>query len=248
MHQASVVAFYDAVPARLAGLITRVQRLAAHEIASFAPRSLRQVHATIIAVDPVGPRSSQRRGPSVAPPDSGMDLSGLLDHLRGVFAAAPLQIQFGGFADRDYAFTSRSKRLYERSLTLQQGLVTLIGWPVGTASAGAEPLQVLDAIRRGCQAFGVAHKYHDAPETIDPDLYIVVGDYDHGAASTGELEQAARAARRMLRRHPVRIRAGMEELQAVAYTDRRLPTASSIALPLASPTVHTELARLLQQR
>lgn len=227
MREGAVVAYYDILPADLARLVAKVQRLVGQGIASFAPRSLREVHATIIGLGLPGPA---------------VDLPGLLDHLRAAFSAAPLQIGFGGFADRDYAFASRSRRLYERSLTLHQGLATMIGWPVGTAH---EPVLALDQIRRSCQRFGVVHKYHDATGATDPDAYMVVGEYDQNTGATDELYEVARAVRWALRRDPVAVRTGVEELQVVVYTDRRLPRQETIALPLHPPGVHTEVLRLL---
>jgi hypothetical protein len=230
MREGAVVAYYDALPADLARLVARVQALADQGIASFAPRSLREVHATIIGLGPLGP---------------GVDLPGLLDHLRTMFAAAPLRIRFGGFADRDYGFASRSRRLYERSLTLHQGLATMIGWPVTTAH---EPLLALDQIRRTCQRFGVVHKYHNAAGATDPDAYMVVGEYDQNASATDEPDWVAHRVREVLGRDPVAVRTSAEELQVVVYTDRRLPRQETIALPLHRPGVHTEVLRLLARR
>ena len=179
MREGAVVAWYDTMPAELASLVARVQALAGQGIASFAPRSLREVHATIIGLGPPGP---------------GVDLPGLLDHLRAAVSTGPLQIRFGGFADRDHAFASRSRRLFERSLTLHQGLATMIGWPIDTAH---EPVPVLDQIRRSCQRFGIVHKYHDAVGATDPDAYLVVGGYDQDASATDELDEVARRVRRV---------------------------------------------------
>jgi hypothetical protein len=227
MREGAVVAYYDALPADLASLVANVQRRVGQGIASFAPRSLQEVHATIIGLGPPGP---------------GVDLPGLLDHLRAAFATGPLRIGFGGFADRDHAFTSRSRRLYERSLTLHQGLATMIGWPVGAAH---EPLPTLDQIRRSCQRFGVVHKYHDAAGATDPDAYMVVGEYDQNAGATGELDEVARKVRQVLWRDPVTVRMSEAELRVVIYTDRRLPRQETIALPLHRSGVHTEVLRLL---
>jgi hypothetical protein len=141
--------------------------------------------------------------------------------------------------------TSRSRRLYERSLTLHQGLATMIGWPVTTAH---EPLLALDQIRRTCQRFGVVHKYHDPQGATDPDAYMVVGEYDQNASATGEPDEVARTVRQALRRDPVAVRTSAEELWVVVYTDRRLPRQDTIALPLHRPGVHTEVLRLLARR
>ena len=234
MPEATVVAYYDALPADLAALVGTVQGRLGRDLAGFRPRSLRQVHATVIRIDP------------------GSDLAGLLGHLHAVFSAAPLLIQFGGFADRDHAFASRSRRLHERSLTLHQGLATLIGWPVreragGTRPAQAEPLQVLGEVRRGCQRFGAVYKYHAAGSATDPDAYLVVGEYDRAGTSAAELERAAGRLRARLGRQPVRVPMGAGRLSVVVYADRRLPPESTVALPLGRPGVHAEVARLLRR-
>jgi hypothetical protein len=224
MREGAVVAWYGALPVELAGLVEKVQRLLGRGIAGFAPRSPEEVHATIIGLGPAGPE---------------VDLPGLLDHLRTAFAVAPLHLRFGGFADRDYAFASRSRRLYERSLTLHQGLATVIGWPVGAAQ---EPVPVLDRLRRSCQRFGVVHKYHTAPGGTDPDAYMVVGEYD---PSAGGLEEVARGVRQVLRRDPVAVRMGVEDLRVVVYRDRRLSRRETVALPLGRPGMDAEVLRLL---
>jgi hypothetical protein len=234
--QATIVAYYGSLPKELEELVQDLQGLVGSEVGSFRPRALREVHATIIALDSATNVAVQR---------AKTDLRDVLNHLLTTITANPLTVQFGGFTDRDYALASRSQRLFIRSFSIDEGLATLIGWPVSPSSEGTQPTRILDRIRRECGAFNVHHKYHSSPTAVDPDMYAVVGAYDAETTSNEALQAAVHRARSMLADRPVRVPLSVEDIRVVVYMDPRLPAASSVAFPLSTPDIQDEVARLL---
>jgi len=226
-RRASIVAFYDGLPAALAELVARLQDTAAERLGpAFVARPPATVHATVIgletpALEPAGDRSR-------------FDTQPLVAHLVRTFTERPLDIQFGGAAAGDLRWASRGSSRYQRSFLAGSAGVVLIGWPVRDAGAGtgAVPVPALAEIRRGCEPFGVRHRYHapagEAPD--DPDAYLVIGRIvgPVGPAVT----DLADAVRRELAADPVRVRLGSEQLSLVDYRDTTLPLASTRRRPL----------------
>ena len=203
--RSTVVAWYDTLPDALAGLIARVQAMAAGFLgAAFVPRDPAQVHATLIGLER-----------AAAP----FDLEPLAAHLRAVLAR-PLTIQFGGFPPSDRRLLSRGLPLHHRGFSIRDGRVVLMGWPVDDDV----PRPVLADVRQGCAAFGVTHRYGP-----DPDVYLVVGDVTSGENA----DRPEAAVRSDLARAAVRVPLAARDLCLVTYyDDPALPRASTSWTPL----------------
>src|SRR4029077_17532962 len=113
-----------------------------------------------------------------------IDLPGFLNSLRAS-PCFPICVQFGGFADRDYPFTSRELRPFDRSFSLQGTRAVVIGWPLrGKPSLSANSVSqysavqearlyptFIDDVRRFALNFNILHQYHREVNEIDNDLY-----------------------------------------------------------------------------
>lgn len=210
--RSSIVAYYDAMPAALGEVIRRVQGRAAEFLgAGFTPRPMAEVHATVIGLESSGDRR--------------FDVGPLAGHLVRELADNPLEIRFGGFATDSGQLTSRDAPLHDRTFLVRGGNVVLVGWPV----LGGAASPVLADIRRGCEPFGVVHRYHRQPGASDPDVYLVVG-----RAATGETEALEAAVRRELGGAGVRVPMGPDDLGLVEYAETTLPLASTRLRPLRS--------------
>src|ERR1700683_612945 len=109
MPQLTLISLYGDKPKKLAALIAECQDLAARVVGSaFTRYDLRQIHATIIGLErregtaAGNANFSKHRGSEVT-----MDFDGFLTYLRRS-AQIPFEVQIGGFANRDYPFTSRN--------------------------------------------------------------------------------------------------------------------------------------------
>jgi hypothetical protein len=214
----SIVAYLGAVPTTLATLVGRVQQAVAASVGQdFRPRPLAQVHATVIGLET--PSRSTRVGEHRR-----FDVEPLADHLVRTFARDPLDIQFGGFARADRRLTSRGEPLHDRTFLARDGNVVLVGWPV----VATAPVPVVADIRRGCEPFGVVHRYHVVAGSSDPDVYLVVGRTPAGI-DTERLEADVRG---WLARAPVRAPMLVDDLSLVEYTDTSLPAATTRRRPL----------------
>jgi hypothetical protein len=79
-------------------------------------------------------------------------------------------------------------------------------------------------IRRGCEKFGVQHKYHSNPDVDDPDSYLVIGTV---ASSTSiDLQLLLKATASSLAR-PTRVLLDDSCLSVIQYVDFALPRATS---------------------
>ncbi len=229
--RSSIVAFYDALPAPLAVLVARLQQLATEALgAAFAPRLAAQVHATVIGLE---------TAPEPAGDRTRFDARPLLAHLVRAFTGRPLDIQFGGMPPEDRRLLSRGASLHDRAFLVGPSDVVLIGWPVDAAAGGA-PLAVLAELRRGCEPFGVRHRYHADPASSDPDAYLVIGRVvGADERRTGALRDRVR---RELAAAPVRVSMRPDDLSLVEYVDTALPRASTRRLPLVVPESQSDSA------
>ena len=214
MDRATVVAWYAQKSHRLAKLIEGLHRAASRSCGSgFTPRPPSDVHATILGLEEPAPNVPR-------------DLGGVLRYLASEFERRPLEVQFGGFADTDRRMLSRGRTFRERSLCMQGERLVLIGWPMAPA-----PSPRLGDIRRRCERYGFRHKYHQQPEDLDPDVYLVVGDMANPspAAAAGLVERL----RREILATPVRVSLTVDDVILVEYADTRLQAATSTWWPIS---------------
>jgi hypothetical protein len=136
----------------------------------FSPYEMAQIHATVVGLERTAGSAScnlnyQRyRGESVE-----MDLPGFFNYLSSD-APLPFSIQIGGFANRDYPFTSRGHRPYDRSFSIQGDKAVVMGWPrigrpsmqlptaaIAKTEEGWLYPRTLDEIRLTAEEYGILH-------------------------------------------------------------------------------------------
>lgn len=184
MRQISLITLYGPKPVELQKLITECQNKISTILgAGFLAYDIKQVHGTIVSLERSSGKSNSNFV-SYKKHFEQMDFDGLLHFLRagGVF---PFQVQIGGFTNRDYPFTSRGKRPYERSFILRDDKVVLMGWPIRgqhLTITSPEPVDliqesriypnILDNMRKAVQTYNILHSYHHDPTDVDNDYYF----------------------------------------------------------------------------
>jgi hypothetical protein len=249
--QVTLVSLYGDKNKDFAAVITQCQELVAQTVGSaFTPYDIEQIHATIIGLErgrepAYNANFSKHRRQDVA-----MDFDGFLAYLRGC-GHVPFEVQLGGFANRDYPFTSRKTLPHERSFSVQGDKVVVMGWPVrgepfsappATPAAQIQEAQIypptLDLIRHAAQGFGILHGYHRTVTDVDNDLFFRIGLIDPKATTpvaTAGLETQARQLLSTRRLAIIQIR--LEDICIAAYQDDRLPVSSTRLWSLADPKV-----------
>ena len=251
-NQVTLISLYGDKDPELAAAINQWQQLVAQAVgAAFTPYDLRQVHATIIGLErqraPLynGNFAKHRRR------EVAMDLTGFLAQLRGC-GHLPFTVQIGGFANRDYPFTSRQTSPYERSFSVQGNKVVVMGWPVKEALCRTSPATsatqvfdnqsyppTLELIRRVAQDFGILHGYHRTATDVDNDLFFRIGLIDPSATSPAATMALEVEARRFFRKqHPLVIELRLEDIYIAAYEDDTLPVTSTRIWSVADPRVN----------
>ena len=252
MIQVTLIALYGDKQDDFATAITRCQQIAAQAVGSaFTPYDLCQIHATIIGFErhiasPVfNANFAKHRGRDVV-----MEFDGYLTYLRGC-GLFPFEVQLGGFANRDYPFTSRGTLPYDRSFSIQGDKVVVMGWPLrgepfkappDTPAACSREARIypatLDAIRLAAQRYGILHGYHRLLTDVDNDLFFRIGLIDPKAltaATTSTLEGQVRQF--LSSQPPLVIEIRIEDICIAAYEDDRLPLVSTQTWSLADPIV-----------
>jgi hypothetical protein len=247
MPQLTLISLYGDKPEKLAALIAECQDLAAKAIGSaFTRYDLRQVHATIIGMERCegtvagNANFSKYRGREVA-----MDFAGFLAHLRRS-AQIPFEVQIGGFANRDYPFTSRNARPFLRSFSVQGDKLVVLGWPV-RGEPREYPL-ALDQLRRAAQDFEILHSYHRETNDIDNDFFFRIGMIDPKAVTMEKKSALENQIREFLSNQPplpVPIR--LEDIFVAAYESDQLPLSSTRTWSLANPKVTGEFVEALYE-
>ncbi|GAA2568502.1 hypothetical protein GCM10010435_47940 [Winogradskya consettensis] len=217
---ATLVGFYGEKPKKMQDWLTSLQNKIGARVPTFVPRSLEQIHATVIGLE-------FRLRPVTA-----QDVLGLAHSVsRGL--EHPVDLRFGGYLPRSSSFTSRGQDPYERAFGLRGGQAIVIGWPF-------PPTQVLAGIRREAEAFGFRHRYHEPGNELDPDCYLVLGEYSTAPEPSAETE-----IRDILAADPVHVSLRPADLSLIRYRNTSLDPASSeqIRLPDGlSLAVATQLA------
>ena len=227
MRQLTLVACYGPKRNRFGELLRSWQQRLDRSLrqigaeAVFRPYPLAQIHATVLGLERLPQPALRNRNMhefrSQARPMRLRELFAfILDsgHL-------PLEVQFGGFEDREYPFRSRCARPYHRSFSVQGRTAVVIGWPVRTARDGRQsapdwPL-TLEELRRSAQRFHVLHRWHREPADVDNDLYLRLGLLERELAAS-ERELVENEMRRALGEAPAStLRVGPSELALVAY-------------------------------
>ncbi|MDH6136709.1 hypothetical protein P3T37_006140 [Kitasatospora sp. MAA4] len=229
MNQATVVAFYGAKDDALLSIILEIQRAAGEEFgADFTPRTADEVHATLIGLGDILKTPNGKGTPSERRPVD------LVAYICSFFSNHQITAQFGGFKNDSHALRSRGRSLHERSLVIDDDALVIIGWPLREPAAGADPSDVLDGVRAQCQRFGFRHKYHGS-NTVDPDLYMVLGRLarHEGRSDAQRVQSFERNTRKLLAEiRPALVTMDAERLSVVFYSDRSLPSSSSLAVPV----------------
>ncbi len=253
-RQLSLVALLRQKPDALVDLIRNCQeRLTATLDVAFQPYALPQIHATIVGMERVEATvdanlNIARYHQTLVP----MDFSGLLAYLRGGAAGhLPLRVQIGGFADRDYHFTSRGQRPFLRSFSIQQDRVVLMGFPCNggplSDDAACEPsvyTMALDQIRRDCQAFNILHKYHISPHDRDNDLFFRIGIINCAVSQEGAIRQVEQQIRHFAGSiSPIMLELTSADLCIVAYADETFPPGTTVARQIDDPELTSEVIR-----
>lgn len=251
----ALVALYQEKPTTLVQIISECQaQITSVAGSAFRPYDICQVHSTIVglgmfnALPMINAYFYEYRGCQVQ-----MDFDGLLQFLRGS-GYLPFQIQIGGFQDRDYPFTSRGIRPYERSFSFRDGKAVVIGWPIrGTPNntSNSTPINpiheariypnTLDEIRQAVQAFGFLHRYYQSISDVDNDFYFRIGLYDIASISERMQNEIEHKLRQLLSKlEPVLIEIAMSELYIVFSEYETLPPESTLVLAVSDPNVTAE--------
>lgn len=241
----TLVAYYGERPDILSSLIRSVQRAASQLTETFLPRPLNAVHATLIALDDASEsEEEQGRQPAAMTERDANRLLQLGRYLQGTLAARRISVQFGGFEDREYGMRSQGLKLYERSFSVKNGNLVLIGWPV----VQGRPSSEIDRLRRECEQFGFRHKHFTSAECSDPDLYLVLGRIPRSSKlPSGAVTRFEAEIRHELSRQARVVPLGASDLAIVRYQDRSLPlNYGTRRLPLAEITPSTRSALLFK--
>jgi len=254
--QVTLVSLYgNKSNSRLATLIAQCQQVVTNALATaFTPYDEEQVHATIIGLERHSPSGFENDNfARLRNRNQTMAFDGFLGYLRrcGHF---PLQVQIGGFRDRDYPFTSRRARPYERSFSIQGDKAVVMGWPIrgepiSIAETTSEDLiqesrlypMTLDALRRAAQGFGILHGYHGALTDVDNDLFFRIGLVDEKAVPLGSIPALQQRLRQSLSQEkPFIVEITLDEVFVAAYNDNTLPRTSTDVWSVKDPKVDGE--------
>jgi len=257
--QITLVSLYGDKKKDFAAAITQWQQLAAQAVGSaFTPYDIRQIHATIIGFERHQAPAYNANFSKYRTRDVAMDFTGLLAYLRGC-GQIPFEVQLGGFAHRDYPFTSRKTTPYERSFSVQGDKVVVMGWPVRgepfsvppvTPTAATQEARIypptLEIVRHAMQGFGVLHGYHREVTDVDNDLFFRIGLIDEKATTPALTTALEIQARRILSaQRPLIIEIRLEDIYIAAYDDDRLPVSTTRIWSLADPKVTGQFVRRL---
>lgn len=241
MRQVTLVALYGPKPAELSELIVECQRQIAEELnGNFRPYDLSQVHATIIGLERIiGSAGLNLNFDKYRSKHGRMNFQGLLNLIREG-SLLPIQVQIGGFQNRDYPFVSRGQRPFTRSFSIQGDKLVLMGWPVrGQPLANVETNtltfqesriypSVLDDIRRASQKFNVLHSYHRILTDVDNDFYFRIGLIENPPLNPLQQQNVENTISQFLGAiKPVVIDITATNIYVASYEDEILPLSST---------------------
>ena len=214
---------------------------------AFTAYDMEQVHGTLVGLEgrQVGTEILNTNLINASGESLAMDLEGIFHFLLNT-PLLPLHIRIGGFVcSRVYPFTSRNLHPHVRSFSLCDQIAVVIGWP---AEAETYPM-VLDRLRRLCTNYHVLHRYHEKPGDVDNDFFFVLNHIERDLVTEEQIESVQRHIRDWLSScEPLDIEIGKEQLSVVAYSDRQLPTSSSLAYPLIESLARLDDLKGLYQK
>jgi hypothetical protein len=221
---------------------------------------LQQIHATIIGLERDASCPSKylnRNFKDFRRVEVEMDFGGLIEYLRLAFGS-PMQIQIGGFEDREYSFSSRGQRPYERAFSIQGGNVLGVGWPIRNRSKSilaalpvianscpTEYPESLLSVRKAAERYGVLHAYHRQPDDVDNDFYFRLGTVrDPGAVDPAMQARVQSTVRQMLSlRTPLILDIDVSNVSLGFYQSAELPRHSTRSYPLNSEFLDEEFVQ-----
>ncbi len=241
----TLVAYYGEKPPALSGLLSVLQTELINLLGdAYNACEIEQIHGTIVGLEGCRSRSGIQNANLCGAGDknSCMELEGLFDFLLKT-PLLPMQVRFGGYSkDMEYPFKSRGYQPYIRTFGLHDQSAVLIGWP---AESDIFPMS-LDSLRRECIKYHVMHKYHAQPADVDNDLFMVIGQIDHGMANRELLDAAQSRLRSLLsEQRPVDIELGIANLAIVGYRDTRLPPSSCLRYTIEEAMMKIERIKQL---
>jgi len=241
-RQVSLISLYGEKPLALATLITQCQEMiAAIPGIEFLPYNFSQIHATLVGLEKVmGTPMNNLNLERYHNRYEKMDVCSFLEFLR-TSDYLPFQVQLGGFDNRDYSFTSRQQRPFERSFSLQGDKAVLMGWPVAEQfnslpiSANLDLLKktliypnTLDQLRKASQSFNILHTYHRTPADVDNDFYFRIGLINPETLDTSSKRSLENSVREFLSNlAPLFINIRLVDLFVAAYEHETLPLYST---------------------
>jgi hypothetical protein len=228
----SLVAFYGTKPSQLVDYLLWCQELLCAEVSvGFKPYEIDQIHATIVGIEgryvAGQPANENFLQLGLIRP---MNLPGAIKFLHHA-SEIPFQCRLGGFRrGQEYGFRSFGRHPFERSFEIQDsGTVLVLGWPF----VGETVSKALFTLRQRLKSFNILHKYHMTQTEEDNDCYFVLGKVDIDSVNPSGYESASRTIRgKIAASKPTLLTIDRDCLSFVCYTDRRLPTSSSVRIPL----------------
>lgn len=184
----ALVAFYEKTrslkPDAFASLIEGVQQSIREVLerngvdpSTFEAYEREQVHATVLGCEGASTRQGilskwflEKRGQRRY-----LDCENLLRHFR-CDSNLPIRVRFCGFRQHsEFPFRSRGEHPYFRSFQIRtdNDSAVLVGWP----SEGGRYPPALDRLRVAGQKYNALHKFHESPEAVDNDCYVVLGRF-----------------------------------------------------------------------
>lgn len=227
--QLTLVSYYGGKPEELERFVLACQnKIIATIGASFLPYPLEQVHGTIIGLE--GYRVADKI--KNANFDIHLSQTRLVDPSEFLaFAQSEnvdsINIKMGGYSPEFKKFTSRDQVPYKRSFSVQNNIVTVMGWP----TAAQEGCRLLDKYRRSFNKVNVLHKWHRTPTEIDDDFYLVLGRVQQ--IEDWDKEHLTRVMRQYLsKKVTTKVRIERKSLAVIGYLDPQLPRSTSCVYSL----------------
>lgn len=262
VKQTTLVALYGDKPKALVTLIQQCQEIIETVPGiEFEPYDIRQVHTTLlgyctVAASPLHNLNLAQYRDRLAV----MDIAGFMAFLK-TSGYLPFQVQVGGFHPRDYPFTSRGQRPFDRSFSVQGNKAVMLGWPIRGVPLRSPPTSipeqlqegrlyplVLDQLRQAAQSFNILHTYHRQPTDVDNDFYFRIGLLNPDSLSSEAQHNLETVVRKFLSRlPPLIVEVSEAEVAIATYTDERLPVDSTQIIPLETFNLTSDQIRSLYQ-